>query len=432
MDKLLAFTDSCYSIVILGNMNEADDIDIGQLLSELPYIFGESDLLDAVLSEDTLHAQLGQEPEPDVDDELPPDYHLATPWTTSQTIMPPSPSLSSSSPPASSSCDDEMSGEDERVERQWHDGYPPQHQGQPLPSNVFEAHLTHDTEVRHPCGLVDYHLYLTWLERGSRGETAITRLNSTYLLDIGTGSCYPISYEELLANRHHPPLPSQDGGWRRLDFNGYLLSHSLPVPADHAGTASGFHYILAYDICADSLLVRAFDVLPGRHDLPDLWPDGTTLARLTVQELYSVMHRSIQLDESDGNIVVSPTRLTAPEKPNHHRDELGMEIVLAVLLCRWVGDFADILKNLPDGDSAHPVVETIKGDMFRAAFEVYATLWRLVLARASCRLWSSSCSGAYNEDLLDYRLSYDVGELLDENWVPQTLEECEEMRSQLR
>lgn len=62
------------------------------------------------------------------------------------------------------------------------------------PPILFVANLTHDTEVRHPCGLVDYHLYLNRPERKSSAEATFTRLNATCHLDCEVRQCYTISY----------------------------------------------------------------------------------------------------------------------------------------------------------------------------------------------------------------------------------------------
>lgn len=66
------------SFITLESMEETDMV-ISQLLGELPNIVGESNF-DTTLGEAALHARLGQEPEPDGDNELPPDYRLTTPF----------------------------------------------------------------------------------------------------------------------------------------------------------------------------------------------------------------------------------------------------------------------------------------------------------------------------------------------------------------
>lgn len=63
-------------------------------------------------------------------------------------------------------------------------------------------------------------------------------------------------------------------------FDRYLLFPGLHV-SDHARDAcitSGSTTLFAYDIAGDALLIRAFELLPRRHDLPSIWHYGATLA----------------------------------------------------------------------------------------------------------------------------------------------------------
>lgn len=219
------------------------------------------------------------------------------------------------------------------------------------------------TKVFHPWGHVDYHLYLSSVERNSSQE----RCNSMYF--INDDEPYAINARDVLDPQHFGP-----GGASR---NPKLLFHVLPI-ADDTGNGYVFgarKYALGYDYNTDSLFAREFNHFPETADLWDCWDHGDDRYCITIPSLLQLLSACFSGNRHHEMTILQSARTDMSQK----RNDPGLEIVMVILFTQWIIDLGDFL-------FAEEGKEGIAGDVIQE-LQGYMDASRLLLQRASCRAW---------------------------------------------
>ncbi|KAA8652218.1 hypothetical protein EYZ11_002303 [Aspergillus tanneri] len=274
-------------------------------------------------------------------------------------------------------------------------------------------------DVCHPWDVVDYHLYLCGLEKGMDTHT---RRNGMYVYD-GL-DCRPVCYRELCDKESFDPSNIGD--------DPKFLSWILPI-SDGGPSFNGRSYVLGFDYNSGTLFARHFDWMPSRtDDIWCVWDDGCTTYRLSVPDLFNVLESvlSSMVHVGGGILSSSPYCLAATRS-----DDPGFEIVITILFCQWVIDFAEIFF---DQDEA-------KRDIFTMQLTNYMEECRLILQRASYRAWFASRDGytkneysrkaaidKYTNDLYTFSKSAENGSLKGKSWRAPGLDTCNLLRQKDR
>ncbi|EAW07916.1 uncharacterized protein ACLA_026330 [Aspergillus clavatus NRRL 1] len=303
----------------------------------------------------------------------------------------------------------------------------------PLPQQV-----TADTEmvlneppiynVKHPLGIVDYHLYLACIEKG---KDATVRRNSLYLYD-GT-DCEPVAYHNLFEDE----IYTANGSGSRPQ----LLFAVLPI-ADKGANFSGKHYVLCYDWRLRTFLARSFNWLPGDiRDIWAVWSEGLTVYTITIPRLFSLLQLVfLQRKGKAGEGILSSSPLCRSLQVS---DDPGMEMVIATLFIQFAEDFVDVIF----------IQEDWHKQKFRHQLNKYEDQCRRVLQCASYRAWFAIRSDAsmgekyshkddfkrFINDLYTFEQSEEeIAALMqtdvspDTEWPAPSLEACELIRNQIR
>jgi hypothetical protein len=215
--------------------------------------------------------------------------------------------------------------------------------------------------VKHPWGIIDYHLYLNSLEGGN--DMHIRREN-LYLFD-GT-DCEPIRYCDLFI----PETYRMDESQRAR-----LLFAILPI-AEKGAVFGERNYVLGFDWKYRTLFARHFSWMP--HDIRDIWSvwsEGTTVYTITISRLFSLLESTFQKRTGRaGEGILSSNPLCRSLEVN---DDPGMEMVLATMFAQFAGDFIDVIF----------IQEEYEKQKFRHQLGYYEDQCRQVLQRASYRAW---------------------------------------------
>ncbi|OJJ38610.1 hypothetical protein ASPWEDRAFT_77359, partial [Aspergillus wentii DTO 134E9] len=274
--------------------------------------------------------------------------------------------------------------------------------------------------VRHPWGIVDYHLYLAGIETG-RNNT----LRSNSMMVFDGDECRPFFFEDFFDDSTDNPC---------VFGKPKILFCILPI-ANEGAVFKGRQYILGFDTIERTLFARHFHWSPKTMgDVRADWEEGVTVYSFTIPSLATILRRSFS--ESDGRLnmgLLSCSPLC--ETFEGVCDDPGMEIVLAVEFCQWVVDCAE-------GIFAMDEIAVAK-----LSYELtyYMDQCRLVLQRASYRAWFAVRDGlsmeayshkhSYNQyinDLYTYGKSTDDGSLRNREWQPPSVDTCNEIRENHR
>ncbi|RHZ66228.1 uncharacterized protein CDV56_108834 [Aspergillus thermomutatus] len=233
--------------------------------------------------------------------------------------------------------------------------------------------------VKHPWGIIDYHLYLNSLEGGK--DMHIRREN-LYLFD-GT-DCEPIRYCDLFV----PEIYSDEHSQRTR-----LLFSILPI-AEKGAVFSGRNYVLGYDWKYRILFARHFNWMP--HDVCDIWSvwsEGTTVYTISIPRLFDLLEATFQKRTGRaGEGILSSNPLCRSLQVS---DDPGMEMVIAAMFAQFAQDFIDVI--------------FIQGEYhkqkLRHQLGHYEDQCRQVLQRASYRAWfalrAGSAGAKYRTDKSD-------------------------------
>ncbi|KAI9039505.1 uncharacterized protein KD926_009379 [Aspergillus affinis] len=285
---------------------------------------------------------------------------------------------------------------------------PKSKQAQQFTQNVF-----------HPWGVVDYHLYLCGIEKGANTHS---RRNGMYVYD-GL-DCRPVPYRELFDDEALDPSNIGD--------DPKFLSWILPL-SNGAFSFGGRSYVLGFEYRSRTLFVRQFHWLPdGIDDIWCVWDEGFTMYRLSIPELIGVLDSVLSGTADVGRGILSCHALgTIPCTG----DDPGLEILITILLCQWVIDFAAVFSGM-DPTACNKFTETLT---------TYMEGCRQILQRASYRAWFASRDGhtlrdysrkgaidKYTNDLYTFSQSAESGSLKDKSWYAPSLDTCNMLRRRER
>lgn len=273
--------------------------------------------------------------------------------------------------------------------------------------------------VSHPSKIVDYHLYLWAMEQD---KDTWCRRNGMYLYD--GMDCRRISYRELLEPN---TLFSDDGG-----NEARFLICALPIP-DYDTMVRSRHYIVGFDCRERMFFARHFDwITENIDDLWTVWDDGLDMYQLSAPDLLLLLQSSFR-DEVHVGLGLLSSSLFCVALCGE--DDPGMEIVIAISLCQWLLDFAEVIFEQQDDAM----------DMLQREITHYVEELRMVLQRASFRAWLASNEDVsrgeykrtsevnkYINDLYNYEKSVQDGSLAGRPWRAPGLETCDRLRSEDR
>ncbi|KNG84065.1 hypothetical protein ANOM_006953 [Aspergillus nomiae NRRL 13137] len=273
--------------------------------------------------------------------------------------------------------------------------------------------------VSHPWEVVDYHLYLCSVERG---KDTHARRNGMFVYD-GI-DCRPVYYSELLEEHAFEPCT--------VGEEPQFLFWNLPI-ADLGPSFNGRHYVLGFDYNNRALFARHFEWMPNKtDDLWCVWDLGFTMYSITIPDLIILLESGLSEDVHVGMGILSSSPYCIAMGSC---DDPGMELVITVLFCRWVLDFAEVIFE-QDGN----IMERFKARLTR-----YMEECRIILARASYRAWfvsqgdytkatyqRNSSIGKFTSDLFTFSKSVEDGSLKTQSWCAPGLDTCNILRHQDR
>lgn len=218
------------------------------------------------------------------------------------------------------------------------------------------------SSVKHPWGIIDYHLYLNSLEAGK--DMHIRREN-LYLFD--DTDCEPIRYCDLFVTEIY--RMEEDSQRARLLFA------ILPI-AEKGAVFGERNYVLGYDWKYRSLFARHFNWMP--HDIRDIWSvwsEGTTVYTISISRLFNLLQSTFQKRTGRaGEGILSSNPLCASLQVG---DDPGMEMVIVTMFAQFAADFIDVIF----------IQEEYQKQKFRHQLAYYEDQCRQVLQRASYRAW---------------------------------------------
>ncbi|KAF9887460.1 hypothetical protein FE257_010177 [Aspergillus nanangensis] len=269
--------------------------------------------------------------------------------------------------------------------------------------------------VSHPWKIVDYHLYLCSVERD---KDTHSRRNGMCVYD-GI-DCRPVTYHELFQENAFEPS--------NVGENPQFLFVALPI-ADTGPIFRGRHYVLGFDYNNKALFARYFDWIPTKtDDIWSVWDYGFNMYSVPIADLLNLMDSSLSesVHVNLGFLSSSPYCMALGAN-----DDPGLEIVIAVLFCQWMLDFADAILQ-PDRETLERYKERISAAMDEC---------RIILQRASYRAWFASRDGytkskyvrnasvnKFISDLYTFDKSTDVGSLNGQPWRAPGLDTCNILR----
>ncbi|KAH8425714.1 uncharacterized protein LDX57_003461 [Aspergillus melleus] len=285
------------------------------------------------------------------------------------------------------------------------------------PQSKQAQQLTHN--VCHPWDVVDYHLYLCGIEKGTDIHS---RRNGMYVYD-GL-DCRPVSYRELFDDEAFDPS--------NIGEDPKFLSWILPV-SNGGSSFEGRSYVLGFEYRSRTLFVRQFHWLPGEtDDIWCVWDEGFTMYRLSIPELIGVLDSVLSGTADVGRGILTCHALCMIPRTG---DDPGLEIVITILLSQWVIDFAAVFSGM----------DPTACNQFTKTLTTYMEDCRLILQRASYRAWFASRDGhtmrdynrkgaidKYTNDLYTFSQSAESGSLKDKSWHAPSLDTCNMLRRRER
>ncbi|KAL1967535.1 hypothetical protein VTN77DRAFT_3050 [Rasamsonia byssochlamydoides] len=284
---------------------------------------------------------------------------------------------------------------------------------------IFGVDDIDEIDLTHPWRLIDYNLYLNWIQKGKDEHY---RRNCMYLFD--GYDCFPFTYGDFFESK-------TNGGWE-LGTTGperKLLFAILPV-AEYGPRFDGVHYVLGFDMDCEEFFVRSFNWLPEVSDIWSVWHEGVPLYYFSIWVLYAMMKKSV--NNKDGIVDILSLSVTTYCEIEMNNDDPGLEIVIVIQCCQWILDFADIIL---------PQEPWFNAQVFKDKITEYMGQWRSILERASYQAWNAVrdmppkevyCRRKWCDqvalDLYSFGESKKVESLRGQNWNAPSQEYCDKVR----
>lgn len=233
--------------------------------------------------------------------------------------------------------------------------------------DIFGVEDIDDVDLSHPWRLIDYNLYLNWIQKGKDQKH---RRNCMYLFD--GYDCFPFTYKDFVKSKTNDGWQLPTTGPQRK-----LLFGILPV-AEYGPRFNGVHYVLGFDLDCEEFFVRSFNWLPEVSDIWSVWHEGVPLYYFSIWVLYSMMKKSF--NNKDGIVDILSLSVTTYCEIEMNNDDPGLEIVIVIQCCQWILDFADLIL---------PQDPWFNAQVFKDKITEYMNEWRQILARASYQAWNA-------------------------------------------
>lgn len=208
----------------------------------------------------------------------------------------------------------------------------------------------------HPWHRIDYHLYLTFIEK--RRDTR-TRIEEVQLLE--SNSFRQVSLDDLFDNWTFAQVP---GTSRIVTFM------NLPVlPLSTQDPATARQIVLGIDLQTRHLLGYLFSSAPDHiADMRQIWEQGEVVIDIPISRFFNILQYTMEerreiLDVGMFQYFRETTREFL----------LGLDIVITIQFAQFLDDFAELLW----ADGAH----------FRDTYKVYEEQLRDLLSKASRDAW---------------------------------------------
>lgn len=215
--------------------------------------------------------------------------------------------------------------------------------------------------VLYPWAMIDYHLYLTALERG---RTCEIRLNETHLLT--TDGFQQMTFDDLWDISTFDRVPR---GTHPL-----LLFVCLPVPCS-SGDLPHRKLVLGFDLKNHHLLAYLFDSAPDHiADLDEVWDDRQLVIDLDVYRFLDIMQYTVETRPE-----ILRVGMFGYFQETSRGFQSGLDLVIAVEFVQFLDDFADLLE--------------MDSDEFRFSYHPCAEKLRHLLAKASYDAWFGAHAG---------------------------------------
>ncbi|RJE24748.1 hypothetical protein PHISCL_02893 [Aspergillus sclerotialis] len=264
----------------------------------------------------------------------------------------------------------------------------------------------------HPWGIVDYHLLLASVERGTLNE----RRNCMYLLN--EDKCIRVLESELFDNQHFGPLA--------IKRNPKLLFSILPITERTQNGQPFFgiqHYILGFDCNTRVFFARRFSAIPeDMTNIWNIWDQGNMAYSVSVFGLLELLDARFSGNyRVDRGILSSSGYCMSQHK--HEPDDPGLELTIVIQFCQWIIDCVDLVFV---NDDEWLMRYTIAGE-----FNVHMETCRLILHRASYRAWFAFRKGTaiadYKQNLIIEIMANDLclfKDTADINRLRDQVSEC--------
>ena len=267
----------------------------------------------------------------------------------------------------------------------------------------------------HPWGIVDYHLLLASIERGTLDE----RRNCMYL--INEDKCIQVLKSDLFDDQHL--------GLLGIRQNPKLLFSILPITERSPSGRrffGGQHYILGFDYNARVFFARYFSTVP--EDITNIWhvwDQGNMAYSVPVFDLLELLDASFSGNYRIDRGILSSSRYRISQR-NREPDDTGLELTIVIQFCQWIIDCADLV--FVDDD------DQLLRRMISREFNVHMETCRLILHRASYRAWFAFREGTViadykrkliieimASDLCLFKDRVDINRLRDQVWECNTV-----------
>lgn len=191
-------------------------------------------------------------------------------------------------------------------------------------------------KILHPWGMIDYHLYLSMVDK----KTLHERRNNMYVLN--DGKCHPIREDDIDAVLDTELADVEE---KRPTFIFNTIPILLSSSSKNGRTFGTGQYVLGFDVASRNLFARRFDQLPPIEHLGENWDRGTDAHCISFIGLMELLDDSFSGEHEIGKGILS----SSPESTSVKGEDPGIEIVLATLFSQWISDMGDFLFCSGDG-----------------------------------------------------------------------------------
>lgn len=222
--------------------------------------------------------------------------------------------------------------------------------------------------VMHPWGMIDYHLYLSFIERKRNCEA---RLNESHLLT--TDGLQQITFNELWDLSTFKRVPR--------GTHPIIVFVMLPVPASPVDLVNR-KLVLGFDLKNHHLLAWLFDDAPGSiADLSGVWEQRQMVIDLDVYRFLEILDYTM-----NGHMDILRVGMLGYFQESTREYQSTLDLVIVVQFVQFLNDFVDLLG--------------IDSDEFLACVQPYEEKLRELICTASRNAWAGASSG---ESIQRYR-----------------------------